>query len=55
MIALRPEDILHKSIISRLLIEIADQPGLAQNLAIKGGSCAAMLGFFGPLLGRYRF
>jgi predicted nucleotidyltransferase component of viral defense system len=45
MIALRPEDILHKSIISRLLIEIADQPGLAQNLAIKGGTCAAMLGF----------
>ena len=45
MIALRPEDILHKSTISRLLMEIADQPLLAQNLALRGGTCAAMLGF----------
>lgn len=45
MITLRPEDILHKSTISRLLMEIADQPVLAQNLALKGGTCAAMLGY----------
>ncbi len=42
---LRPEDILHKSYINRLLIEIIDQPALAHNLAFKGGSCAAMLGY----------
>jgi predicted nucleotidyltransferase component of viral defense system len=45
MINLRPEDILHKSRLLRLLMEIVDQPLLAQNLAFKGGSCAAMLGY----------
>ncbi len=45
MIALRPEDILHKSYLHRLLMEIVDQPRLAQALAFKGGSCAAMLGY----------
>lgn len=29
----------------RLLMEIIDQPLLAQNLAFKGGTCAAMLGY----------
>ena len=45
MLELRPEDILHKSYLNRLLIEIIDRPGLAHNLAFKGGSCAAMLGY----------
>lgn len=45
MIDLRPEDILHKSTLNRLLMEVVDQPVLAQFLAFKGGSCAAMLGF----------
>jgi len=45
MIDLRPEDILHKSHLNRLLIEIIDQPILAHNLAFKGGSCSSMLGF----------
>ena len=44
MLNLRPEDILHKSQLNRLLIEIIDQPALSQNLAFKGGTCAAMLG-----------
>jgi predicted nucleotidyltransferase component of viral defense system len=42
---LRPEDIIHRSHLHRLLIEIVDQPLLAQSLAFKGGTCAAMLGF----------
>jgi hypothetical protein len=45
MLDLRPEDILHKSYLHRLLMEIVDQPFLAQGLAFKGGSCAAMLGY----------
>ena len=45
MLNLRPEDILHKSQLNRLLIEIIDQPTLSQNLAFKGGSCASMLGY----------
>ena len=45
MLSLRPEDILHKSYLNRLLMEIIDQPLLAQTLAFKGGSCAAMLGY----------
>lgn len=45
MIDLRPEDILHKSHLHRLLMEIVDQPTLAQALAFKGGTCAAMLGY----------
>jgi predicted nucleotidyltransferase component of viral defense system len=45
MIDIRSEDIIHKSYLNRLLIEIIDRPLLAQNLAFKGGSCAAMLGY----------
>jgi len=45
MLYLRSEDILHKSHLHRLLMEIVDQPMLAQSLAFKGGSCAAMLGY----------
>jgi hypothetical protein len=44
MIDLRPEDIIHKSYLNRLLIEIVDRPALAHSLAFKGGTCAAMLG-----------
>lgn len=43
--ALRPEDIIHKSYLHRVLIEIVDQPFMAQSLAFKGGTCAAMLGY----------
>ncbi len=42
---LRPEDVFHKSQLYRLLIEIVDEPVLAQSLAFKGGTCAAMLGY----------
>ena len=45
MLDLRPEDIIHKSYLHRLLIEIVDQPLMAQTLAFKGGTCAAMLGY----------
>ena len=45
MLDLRPEDIIHKSYLHRLLMEIVDQPQLAQTLAFKGGTCAAMLGY----------
>jgi hypothetical protein len=45
MLDLRPEDILHKSFINRLLMEIIDRPMLAHNLAFKGGSCASVLGY----------
>ena len=45
MLVLRPEDIIHSSNLHRLLMEIVDQPLLAQSLAFKGGTCAAMLGF----------
>jgi predicted nucleotidyltransferase component of viral defense system len=45
MLDLRKEDIIHKSYLNRLLIEIIDRPGLSQNLAFKGGTCAAMLGY----------
>jgi predicted nucleotidyltransferase component of viral defense system len=45
MLDLRKEDIIHKSYLNRLLIEIIDRPALSQNLAFKGGTCAAMLGY----------
>ena len=45
MIDIRPEDIIHKSYLNRLLIEIIDRPALAHSLAFKGGTCAAMLGY----------
>jgi predicted nucleotidyltransferase component of viral defense system len=44
-IDLRPEDIIHKSHLHRLLMEIVDQPYMSQSLAFKGGTCAAMLGY----------
>jgi len=45
MIELRPEDVIHKSYLHRLLMEIVDQPLMAQSLALRGGTCAAMLGY----------
>jgi predicted nucleotidyltransferase component of viral defense system len=45
MLDLRPEDIIHKSYLHRLLMEIVDQPLMAQTLAFKGGTCATMLGY----------
>jgi predicted nucleotidyltransferase component of viral defense system len=45
MLNLRSEDIFHKSQLNRLLIEIIDRPALSLNLAFKGGTCAAMLGY----------
>lgn len=45
MLEIRAEDILHKSYLNRLLMEIIDRPGLSHNLALKGGTCAAMLGY----------
>ncbi|MFO7625027.1 MAG: nucleotidyl transferase AbiEii/AbiGii toxin family protein [Anaerolineales bacterium] len=45
MIDLRSEDLLHRSYLHRLLMEIVDQPSLAQNLAFKCETCAAMLGY----------
>ena len=45
MLDLRPEDVFHKSQLNQLLIEVIDRPVLAHNLAFKGGTCAAMLGF----------
>jgi predicted nucleotidyltransferase component of viral defense system len=45
MLDLRPEDIIHKSTLHRLLMEVVDQPLMAQSLAFRGGSCAAMLGY----------
>jgi predicted nucleotidyltransferase component of viral defense system len=45
MLDIRPGDILHKSYLNRLLMEIIDRPLLAHNLALKGGTCAAMLGY----------
>jgi len=45
MLELRPEDIIHKSYLHRLLMELVDQPLLSQCLAFKGGTCAAMLGY----------
>lgn len=45
MIAIRPEDTIHKSYLNRILIEIIDNPLLSQRVAFKGGTCASMLGF----------
>lgn len=42
---LRSDDVFHKSQLHRLLIEIVDNAYLAQSLAFKGGTCAAMLGY----------
>ena len=45
MINVRPEDVLHKSYLNKLLIEIIDRPALAHHLAFKGGTCASMSGY----------
>jgi len=45
MLDLRSEDILHKSYLNRVLMEIIDRPPMAHNLAFKGGTCASMLGY----------
>lgn len=45
MTNIRSEDTIHKSNLNRLLIEIIDSPALSQQLAFKGGTCAAMLGY----------
>ena len=45
MLIIRKEDIIHKSVMNRLLMEIADNTILSQYLAFKGGTCAAMLGY----------
>jgi predicted nucleotidyltransferase component of viral defense system len=45
MLDLRPEDILHKSYLNRVLMEIIDRPLLVHNLAFKGGTSASMLGY----------
>jgi hypothetical protein len=45
MMQLRPQDIIHKSYLNRVLIEVIDRPLLSQHLAFKGGTCASMLGF----------
>jgi predicted nucleotidyltransferase component of viral defense system len=44
MILPNQKDALHKVWLYRTLTEIADDVFLAQNLAFKGGTCAAMLG-----------
>lgn len=45
MIAIRPEDSIHRSWLFRLLIEILDNKELAASLFFKGGTCATMQGF----------
>jgi len=45
MLNIRPDDLIHKSYMNRLLIEIIDRPILSQSLALKGGTGAAMLGY----------
>lgn len=45
MTDLKPEDIIHKSYMNRILMEIADNGILLQCLAFKGGTCASMLSY----------
>lgn len=45
MIYTPPKDVIHKSYLNKLLVEIVDDPVLSQSLYFKGGTCAAMLGF----------
>ena len=42
MLSLRPEDILHKSHLQRLLMEIIDQPLLAQYSLRRGAGIALL-------------
>lgn len=44
MITVRPEDILHKTMLIRLLGGIFDNDTLLNSLYFKGGTCAAMMG-----------
>lgn len=41
----RQADLIHKSYLNRILVEIIDNSYLSQNLAFKGGTCALMLGY----------
>lgn len=45
MTDLKHQNIVHKSKMQKLLIEIADNPVLSQKIYFKGGTCAAMLGY----------
>lgn len=45
MIIIRPEDVLHKTWLLRLLTQIADNSVLSGSLYFKGGTCASSLGF----------
>ena len=45
MIQLRAEDAIHRSVMYRILIAIADNSKLSHELIFKGGSCAVLLGF----------
>lgn len=45
MILPSPKDAVHKAWLYRLLIELYDDPLVANNLYFKGGTCAAMLGW----------
>lgn len=45
MIALKLQDIVHRTQIQKLLIEIADNHILSHKIFFKGGTCASMLGF----------
>ncbi|EKE05010.1 MAG: hypothetical protein ACD_19C00426G0032 [uncultured bacterium] len=45
MIALKQQDIVHRTQMQKLLIEIADNPILSQKIFFKGGTCASMLGY----------
>lgn len=45
MIFVKPEDVLHKAQLLKLLTEIADNHLLSSNVYFKGGTCATMLGY----------
>lgn len=45
MILPSPKDAVHKAWLYRLLVELYDDPLIANNLYFKGGTCAAMLGW----------
>lgn len=45
MILVRPQDVMHKAWLLRLLTAIADNPLLSTRLSFKGGTCASMLGY----------
>ena len=45
MITLRQQDIVHRSKMQRLLVEIADSPILSSKIYFKGGTCASMLDY----------